>query len=104
MVMRLRDLALLLAVVVGAAEDEEGRATLLLHKKLNPPAGHSVNKPINVTLTVYNKGAPAKLRAHAPHPRVRLPRTRAARRARGGGTKVSICMCRPGQRVQPDGQ
>ena len=57
MVMRLRDLALLLAVVVGAAEDEEGRATMLLHKKLTPATGYSVNKPINVTLTVYNKGA-----------------------------------------------
>ena len=80
--MALRDLVLLLAVVVGAAEDEEGRATLLLHKKLNPPAGHSVNKPINVTLTVYNKGAPTKLRARAPHPCMRLPRARRPPRAR----------------------
>jgi len=45
--------ALLLGV---AAQDEEGRAVLLLHKKIFPTEGFSVNQPINVTLTVYNKG------------------------------------------------
>ena len=50
--------ALALCVGLAAAQDEEGRAVLLLHKKIFPTEGFSVNQPINVTLTVYNKGAP----------------------------------------------
>ncbi|KAL1525473.1 hypothetical protein AB1Y20_020330 [Prymnesium parvum] len=47
---------LLLGLVRCAAQDEEGRAMLLLHKKIFPTEGFAVNQPINVTLTVYNKG------------------------------------------------
>lgn len=49
-------LAALLACAASAAAEDEGRATLLLYKKMSPTEGFSVNKPINVTLTVYNKG------------------------------------------------
>ena len=60
--MSTRAVALVLALCLGlaAAQDEEGRAVLLLHKKIFPTEGFSVNQPINVTLTVYNKGE------HAP--------------------------------------
>jgi len=53
-----RALALVALCCVGLAQaqDEEGRAVLLLHKKIFPEVGFSVNQPINVTLTVYNKG------------------------------------------------
>jgi len=37
-------------------QDEEGRAVLLLHKKLYPSEGFTVNQLINVTLEVFNKG------------------------------------------------
>ncbi len=37
-------------------EDEEGRAALLLYKKLIPSSGFAANDPINVSLTVFNKG------------------------------------------------
>ena len=50
-------LAAVLALVgLSRAQDEEGRAVLLLHKKIYPTEGFSVNQPINVSLTVYNKG------------------------------------------------
>jgi len=39
-----------------AADEEEGRAVLLLQKKVMPDVDWAVNKPINVTLTVFNKG------------------------------------------------
>jgi len=55
---------LLLRVLVAAAlatsvtaEDEEGRAVLLLYKKMEPMEGFSVGEPINITLSVFNKGA-----------------------------------------------
>ena len=47
----------LLAAVAAQEEDEEGRAVLLLHKKIFPTTDFSVGTPINVTLRVYNKGA-----------------------------------------------
>ena len=40
----------------GAGSEEEGSPTMILYKKLSPADGYSVNKPINVTLTVFNKG------------------------------------------------
>ena len=63
--MALRQLALLSALCVGGASaDEEGRAKLLLHKKLTPPGGpFVVGKPINITLQVWNQG---ELMALAP--------------------------------------
>merc|ERR1719393_712144 len=49
--------ALVLALLgLATAQDEEGRAVLLLHKKIYPTSGFTVNYPINVTLTVHNKG------------------------------------------------
>ena len=42
--------------LVSAQDEEEGRAVLLLHKKLYPSDGFTVNQPINVTLQVFNKG------------------------------------------------
>jgi len=48
--------ALLALCVLASAQDEEGRAVILLHKKLYPSEGFTVNQPINVTLHVFNKG------------------------------------------------
>merc|ERR1719198_518292 len=53
---RLTLVAAILCATPTFAQDEEGRAVLLLHKKIFPTEGFSVNQPINVTLTVYNKG------------------------------------------------
>merc|ERR1719217_1932728 len=46
------------ACVLGAAaeEEEEGKSTLLLYKKMDPMSGFAVGDPINVTLSVFNKG------------------------------------------------
>merc|ERR1719387_2264895 len=53
----LRALLLLAAVLASAAEeDEEGRSVLLLYKKMDPMEGFVVGEPINVTLSVFNKG------------------------------------------------
>ena len=52
-----RSLLCLALLGLAYAQDDEGRAVLLLHKKIYPTTGFSVNYPINVTLTVYNKGA-----------------------------------------------
>merc|ERR1719387_319923 len=53
----LRALLLLAAVLASAAEDEEeGKSVLLLYKKMDPMEGFSVGDPINVTLSVFNKG------------------------------------------------
>jgi len=55
-------LRLLLVVAVAAfagaseQEEEEGRSVLLLYKKMDPMAGFAVGDPINVTLSVFNKG------------------------------------------------
>jgi len=43
-------------VAVAAAEDEEGRSQLLLYKRMEPMEGFSVGQPINVTLSVFNRG------------------------------------------------
>ena len=53
-----RYLCLALALVLQLARaDEEGRAKLLLHKKLTPPEGpYAIGKPINITLQVWNQG------------------------------------------------
>ena len=49
-------LSCVLALGVSAAE-EEGRAKLLLHKKLTPPEGpYYKGRPINITLQVWNQG------------------------------------------------
>jgi len=50
--------AMLAVLLFAAAADdaEEPRASLLFYKKLSQTHGHAVNKPFNVTLTVYNKG------------------------------------------------
>merc|ERR1719198_1142642 len=53
---RLTLVAAILCATPTFAQDEEGRAVLLLHKKIYPTTGFSVNYPINVTLTVFNKG------------------------------------------------
>lgn len=55
----MRAVAFLLLCAFASAEEapEEGRAQLLLYKRLSPNDGFSVNKPFNVTLTVYNRGA-----------------------------------------------
>jgi len=53
----LRALLLILALSASSAEDEEeGRSALLLYKKMDPPDGYSVGAPINVTLSVFNRG------------------------------------------------
>ena len=40
-----------------SAEEAEGRAKLLLHKKLTPPEGpYYSGRPINITLQVWNQG------------------------------------------------
>ena len=49
--------ALVLLLGIASAEDEEeGRSTLLLYKKMDPMEGFAVGAPINVTLAVFNKG------------------------------------------------
>merc|ERR1719198_1266704 len=53
---RLTLVAAILCATPTFAQDEEGRAVLLLHKKIDPTEGFAVNVPINVTITVYNKG------------------------------------------------
>ena len=63
----------MLAVLLfaAAADDaEEPRASLLFYKKLSQTHGHAVNKPFNVTLTVYNKGARPQcvFRGRSVHP------------------------------------
>merc|ERR1719271_2141568 len=52
-----RYLCLALALVLQLARaDEEGRAKLLLHKKLTPPEGpYAIGKPINITLQDWNQ-------------------------------------------------
>merc|ERR1719487_328046 len=58
----MRRLALLTAltalVAQSAAEEdaEEGRSVLLLYKKMEPMEGFAIGEPINVTLSVFNKG------------------------------------------------
>jgi len=46
------------ALAVAYAEEAvpEGRATLLVYKKLSQAEGHSVNTPFNVTISVFNRG------------------------------------------------
>lgn len=61
-----RALALLLLVCASRAEDaefeveeeeeEEDRATILFYKKMSPLTDYAVGSPINVTLSVFNKG------------------------------------------------
>ena len=54
----LRLIGVCVVIATAAAQDEEeGRAVLLLHKKIFPETEFSVNKLINVTLSVFNKGA-----------------------------------------------
>ena len=49
-----------LLAAVARAEDEEGEeeasAALLLYKKMDPMEDFAVGEPINVTLTIFNKG------------------------------------------------
>ena len=49
---------LLLAAPIAAQEDEEDnqKSQLLLYKKMDPMEGFAVGVPINVTLSVFNKG------------------------------------------------
>ena len=55
--MPLRSLLLLpLLLATCRGEEEEGRAALLLYKKMIPTSGFSANQPINISLTVFNKG------------------------------------------------
>merc|ERR1719201_2403438 len=49
-------LAASLALLVSAQEDEEGKSVLLLYKKMEPMEGFAIGEPINVTLSVFNKG------------------------------------------------
>ena len=50
-------LLLALCLAATARADEEGRAKLLLLKKLTPAEGpYGVGKPINITLQVWNQG------------------------------------------------
>jgi hypothetical protein len=44
------------AALAQAQEDEEGRSVLLLYKKMEPLESITVGQPINVTLSVFNKG------------------------------------------------
>jgi len=48
--------AALFCFALARADEYEGRAVMLLSKKISPTDGFSINKPINVTITVYNKG------------------------------------------------
>merc|ERR1719478_160887 len=55
--MALRLLCALLMTAQSAAQDEEeGRSVLLLYKKMEPMEGFAIGEPINVTLSVFNKG------------------------------------------------
>lgn len=59
-------LLLACAVLHGAAEDEEeGRSSLLLYKKMDPMDGFAVGEPINVTIAVFNKGGCSALLGRA---------------------------------------
>jgi len=49
-------LAASLASFVSAQDDEEGKSVLLLYKKMEPMSDFAVGFPINVTLSVFNKG------------------------------------------------
>ena len=46
----------LAALAVRAEDEEEGKSTLLLYKKMDPMEGFAVGESINVTLSVFNKG------------------------------------------------
>jgi len=48
----------LLAAAACAGEDleEEGRSVLLLYKRMEPMEGFAIGEPINVTISVFNKG------------------------------------------------
>ena len=48
--------AALLPLAVHAQDEEEGRSVLLLYKKMEPMEGFAIGEPINVTLSVFNKG------------------------------------------------
>ena len=57
----LASLLLACAALQGAAEDEEeGRSTLLLYKKMDPMDGFAIGEPINITIAVFNKGMYAR--------------------------------------------
>jgi len=45
-----------LVALARAEDEEEGKSVLLLYKKMDPMEGFSVGDPINVTLSVFNKG------------------------------------------------
>merc|ERR1719421_382668 len=51
-------LGCVLAAALGthAQEEEEGKSSLLLYKRMEPMEGFAVGEPINVTLSVFNKG------------------------------------------------
>ena len=42
--------------VANEEDEEEGRSVLLLYKKMEPMEGFVVGEPINITLSVFNKG------------------------------------------------
>lgn len=52
----LTPLLLLLLGAVASQEEEEGRSVLLLYKKMDPMEGFLVGQPINITISVFNKG------------------------------------------------
>ena len=55
--MKLGALTLVLALGGVSAEEAEGRAKLLLHKKLTPAEGpYYAGRPFNITLQVWNQG------------------------------------------------
>ena len=60
MLPRLALAALCLFSVVARAQEEDGeeeaKSVVLLYKKMDPMEDFAVNEPINVTLTVFNKG------------------------------------------------
>ena len=54
--MRLSLLAAALLCSAVAQDEEEGKSMLLLYKKMDPMEGFAIGEPINVTLSVFNKG------------------------------------------------
>ena len=48
--------AALLVALASAQDEEEGKSVLLLYKKMDPMEGFAIGEPINVTLSVFNKG------------------------------------------------